>query len=143
MSGCAVRFDRPIRVARRPHVTPCLLALQPRAAPARPEDQPPITNFLQAAEPTAEQQQHNAAVQQHRQQQLEADLQQLAQQQQQQAARMLQEAKDLAVAEFWKLVADFVILNPCPARGFDTLPHAHPFMCLDPATNLLQLAPRV
>ncbi len=118
-------------------------ALQPAAAPARPEDQPAITDFMQPAALTAEQQQHNAAVQQHRQQQLEANLQQLAQQQQQQAARLLREAQDMAVAEFWKLVADFVILNPCPARGFDTLPHDHPLICIDPATNLLQLAPRL
>lgn len=109
------------------------------------EDQPSITQFFQFTAPTPQQLQHNQVVQQHREQrrqQLEHELQQQEQQQQQEAQRLLQQTRELAVAEFWKLVADFVILNPLP-RGFDSLPHDHPFMRLAADTHFLQLAPRI
>ena len=67
--------------------------------------------------------------------------QQQAVQLQQARHRLLVQAKQQAVAKFWQLLADFVILNPCP-HGFDTLPHDHPFLCLD-ANGLLCLSPRL
>jgi hypothetical protein len=105
---------------------------------ALPPDQPAITDFLHPQPLTAAQEQHNQLVQQRRQQRQ----QQLDQQRQQEATRLLVEAKQLAVAEFWKLVADFVILNPCAVGAFETLPHDHPFICLDAASNFVRLAPR-
>lgn len=112
---------------------------------ALPGDQPAITQFLQFTAPTPQQSQHNQVVQQHmeqRRQQLEHEVQQQEQQQQQEAQRLLQQTGESAVAEFWKLVADFIILNPLP-RGFHSLPHDHPFMPLAADTHFLQLAPRI
>jgi hypothetical protein len=55
--------------------------------------------------------------------------------------QLLVQAKQMAVAKFWQLLADFAILNPCPGRAFGTLPHDHPFLCLD-ANGRLSLSPR-
>jgi hypothetical protein len=114
-------------------------AAERSAVPALPQDQPAITQFFQPQPLTAAQLQHNQTVQQHRQQRQ----QQLEQELQQEAARLLVEAKHLAVAEFWKLVADFVILNPCAVGVFESLPHNHPFICKDASANFLALAPRL
>ena len=55
--------------------------------------------------------------------------------------QLLVQAKQQAVAKFWQLLADFVILNPCPGPAFATLPHDHPFMCIQ-ADDRLCLSPR-
>ena len=84
--------------------------------------------------------QHNQVVQVRRDTHQQRQQEMLQQQIQQQAMGLLAEAKQSVVMEFWRLLADFVALNPCPAHGFDTLPHQHPFMCLDDA-NCLKLVP--
>jgi C4-dicarboxylate-specific signal transduction histidine kinase len=99
-----------------------------------PQRQSTITQFFQPVPLTPAQLQHR----QHQQQLLQ---QQEAQQRQDDMDRMLLQATQQAVAKFWQLLSDFVILNPCPARGFATLPHDHPFICLDDH-NFVCLAPR-
>ncbi len=142
----ANKFQRQVRSQQSAAAAAIAAVVTPATAPvALPVHQPAITQFFQPAAPTPEQLQHNQLVQQHREQrrqQLEAQLQQQLQQQQREAQQLLRQAEALAVAEFWKLVADFVILNPLP-HGFDTLPPNHPFMCLAADTHMLQLAPRV
>jgi hypothetical protein len=124
---------------QRVHIQQSQAAAAARAAvPAVPDDQLDITDYLQPMPLSAAQQQHNQVVEQHRQQRQ----QQVEEEQQQEAARLLAQAKQLAVAEFWKLVADFVILNPVPVHALEDLPQIHPFICVDAATNLVRLAPR-
>jgi hypothetical protein len=106
--------------------------------PALPQDQPAITQFFQPQPPTVAQQQHNQLVQLHRQQRQ----QELEHQQDLEATRLLAETKQLAVAEFWRLVADFVILNPCAVGAFESLPRDHPFICKDATAPFVRLAPR-
>ena len=99
-----------------------------------PQNQSRITQFFQPVPLTPAQVQQR----QDRQQQLQ---QQQAQQRQDHMRRLLLQAKQQAVARFWQLLSDFVILNPCPAHGFDTVPHDHPLICLDDR-NFVCLAPR-
>lgn len=106
--------------------------------PALPQDQPAITQFFQPQPPTVAQQQHNQLVQLHRQQRQ----QELEHQQDLEATRLLAEAKQLVVAEIWRLVADFVILNPCAVGAFESLPQDHPIICKDATTPFVRLAPR-
>ena len=143
----ANQFQQQVRIRQSQAAAAITAAVMPATpAAAQPPGQPAVTHFFHPAPLTAAQQQHNQVVQQHREQhreQLVTELQQLGQQQQQEATRLLLEAQRLAVAEFWKLVADFVILNPCPSHGLGSLPHDHPFLCLDANTDLVQLAARV
>jgi FtsZ-interacting cell division protein ZipA len=118
------------------------VANRPVAPPALPDDQPAIEQFYQPAPLSDAQQQHNQVVQQHRQQRLAEQQQELEQWWQQEAVRMCSEAKQLAVAEFWKLLADFVIMHPCAVRAFESLPRDHPFLCVDDTSSFVQLAPR-
>lgn len=99
-----------------------------------PQNQSRITQFFQPVPLTPTQLQHRQV----RQQQLQ---QQQAQQHQDDMRRLLLQAKQQAVAKFWQLLSDFVILNPCPVHGFDAMPHDHPFICLD-ACDFVCLAPR-
>ena len=106
-----------------------------------PQGQSRITQFFVPAALTPAQQQHQQMVQQRRQDhQQQLQLQQ-AQQRQTAIDRLLLQAKQQAVARFWQLLADFVILNPCPVQGFDDLLHNHPFICLNGA-NFVILSPR-
>ena len=98
-----------------------------------PQDQRSITQFFQPVPLTPAQLQHRQDQQRLQQQQ--------AQQQQDSMNRLLLQAKQQAIAKFWQLLADFVILNPCPSRGFTTIPHDHPFICLD-VNAFVSLAPR-
>ena len=115
-------------------------SLQQPTPQALPVDQPPITAFFSHAPLSTAQLQHNQVVQVRRDTHQQRQQEMLQQQIQQQAMGLLAEAKQSVVMEFWRLLADFVALNPCPAHGFDTLPHQHPFMCLDDA-NCLKLVP--
>ena len=112
-----------------------------RLPPAPPPGQRPITALMRPAVLTAAEQQQLLQHQQLREQRRIQLEQQQAVQLQQARQRLLVQAKQQAVAKFWQLLADFVILNPCP-HGFDTLPHDHPFLCLD-ANGLLCLSPRL
>lgn len=83
--------------------------------PAPQQGQQSVYDFFQPAPLTVAQQQHNARAQQHREQlaeQVILQLQSRAAQQQQEAAALLQQAQQMVVAELWKLIAEFVILNP-------------------------------
>ena len=137
-----------MRVQQTTTASAIAAAVMPASAnvPALQPAQQSILHFFHPAPLTAAQQQHNLNVQQHRQQaaqQLVAQLQQRAAQQQQEAVALLQQAQQMAVAEFWKLVADFVILNPCPTIAFESLPVDRPIICLTADANALQLTPRM
>ena len=99
-----------------------------------PQTQSRITQFFHPVPLTPAQQQHRQSILQHRH-----DL--LAQQRLASMHHMLLQAKQHAVARFWQLLADFVVLNPCSSPGFDTLSHDHPLLCLN-HYNFLSLAPR-
>ena len=141
-------FRKRVRVQQSATASAIAAVVMPASAnmPPLQQGQSSILHFFQPAPLSAAQQQHNMAVQHHRQlyaQQLEVQLQQTAQQQQQEAAELLQQAQQMAVAEFWKLVADFVILNPCPSVAFDSLPADHPVISKDGDTSTLRLSPRL
>lgn len=104
------------------------------AASQLPQTQSRITQFFHPVPLTPAQQQHRQSILQHRH-----DL--LAQQRLASMHHMLLQAKQHAVARFWQLLADFVVLNPCSSPGFDTLSHDHPLLCLN-HYNFLSLAPR-
>ena len=87
--------------------------------------------MMQPAVPTPHQQQHNQQVQQRRQQQL-----------QQEAAQRLQEAKQKAVARFWELVSDFVVMHAAPDKWVPRVAADHPFLCTEPLINHIVVAPR-
>lgn len=90
-----------------------------------------ITSMLQPAVPTPHQQQHNQQVQQRRQQQLR-----------QETARRLQDAKQKAVARFWELLSDFVVMHAAPDKWVPRVAVDHPFLCTEPLINHIVLAPR-
>lgn len=92
--------------------------------PRVPEDQLLITDLLEPEALSLEQQQHQAQVQQRRQ--AEAQLDQ--QQRQQQAAAKLEEVKQQAVARFWELLQDFVVLRAAPRAWLPQLAPDHPFL---------------
>ena len=92
--------------------------------PGVPADQMLITDLLEPEALSLEQQQHQAQVQQRRQ--AEAQLDQ--QQRQQQAAAKLEEVKQQAVARFWELLQDFVVLRAAPRAWLPQLAPDHPFL---------------
>jgi hypothetical protein len=106
-----------------------------------PDGQRRITELLHPAALSEAEQQQRLQRQQNREQQRIQMEQQLAVQQQQARQQLLVQAKQQAVAKFWQLLADFVILNPCPGPAFGTLPHDHPFLCIE-ADDRLCLSPR-
>jgi len=110
-------------------------------AAAAPPDQSCITRFFAPAALTHAQQQHRQRVHQRQDQQQQQLRQQHAQERQQAMMRLLAEAKLKAIARFWQLLADFVILNPVPGNGFDDLPNDHPFIYL--SDNKLKLSHRL
>lgn len=69
-------------------------------------------------------------------------MEQLAIQQQQAQQQLLVQAKQQAVAKSWQLLAEFVMLNPCPWPALGTLPHDDPFLCIE-ADDQLCLSPRL
>jgi len=103
----------------------------PQQAAAAAAGQPRITSMMQPAVPTPHQQQHNQQVQQRRQQQL-----------QQETARRLQDAKQKAVARFWELLSDFVVMHAAPDNWVPRVAVDHPFLCTEPLINHIVLAPR-
>lgn len=105
-------------------------------------DQPCITSFFAPAAMTPAQQQHRQLVLQRQDQQRQQLRQQQVQQRQQAMATLLSEAKLKAVARFWQLLADFVILNPVPGSSFHDLPSDHPFICRSD-DNVLKLSHRL
>ena len=112
------------------------------AVPAAPPDgQRRITELFHPTALSEAAQQQRLQRQQNREQQRVVLEQQLATQQQQARQQLLVQAKQQAVAKFWHLLADFVILNPCPGPAFGTLPHDHPFLCIE-ADERLSLSPR-
>jgi hypothetical protein len=108
--------------------------LQPPLQVQTQPNQTQITQFFQPVALSAAQQQHRQLVLQRR----TIVEQQRLQQQHQAKQNMLLQAKQRAVAKFWQLLVDFVILNPCPSQGFDSIPHDHPLVCMD-ANDMLQL----
>jgi hypothetical protein len=92
--------------------------------PLVPPEQRLITDLLQPAALTADQQQHQAQVRQRRQLQLQ-------QQQQQQSvavAARLQEVKQQAVGRFWELLQDFIALQAGPQSWLSEVASDHPFL---------------
>ena len=111
-------------------------AQQPQPSqPRGPGRQQRIDEVLQPAPPTAHQQQHNAQVQQRRQ----VAQQQAAQQLQQQAAARLEEVKRAAVARFWELLQDFVVVQAAPAAWLPCIAPDHPFLCIDGSVEGVQV----
>jgi hypothetical protein len=112
------------RQQRQPHVQP---------------DQLRITDFMQRAALTPEQQAHNERIQQRRHQ----EQQQQQQQQQLEDAEQLEAAKKEAVARLWELLIDFVQLRVSPLAWSEFIPFDHPI--LRPTDNRLamELAPRM
>jgi hypothetical protein len=92
--------------------------------PAVPVDQQLITQLLQPATLTDSQRQHHEQVQQRRQ----AQAQLVQQQRQQLAAAKLEALKRQAVARFWELLQDFVVLRVAPASWLTQLAPDHPFL---------------
>eukprot|EP00878_Enallax_costatus_P000037 GHUV01000046.1.p1 GENE.GHUV01000046.1~~GHUV01000046.1.p1 ORF type:complete len:778 (+),score=164.24 GHUV01000046.1:127-2334(+) len=124
----------------QPHVG---LRQQPAAVVpvAPPAGQRRITALLHPAALSEAEQQQLLQRQQNREQQRILLEQQQALQRQQARQQLLVQAKQQALAKFWQLLADFVVLNPCPGRAFGTLPHDHPFLCID-ANDRLCMSPR-
>ncbi len=106
-----------------------------------PDGQRRITELLHPATLSEAEQQQLLQRQQHRLQLRVQMEQQQAVQRQLARQQLLVQAKQQAVAKFWQLLADFVILNPYPGPAFATLPHDHPFMCIQ-ADDRLCLSPR-
>ena len=106
-----------------------------------PDGQRRITELLHPATLSEAEQQQLLQRQQHRLQLRIQMEQQQAVQRQLARQHPLVQAKQQAVAKFWQLLADFVILNPCPGPTFAMLPHDHPFMCIQ-ADDRLCLSPR-
>ena len=92
--------------------------------PAVPVNQQLITQLLQPAALTESQRQHQEQVRQRRQ----AQVQLVQQQRQQLAAAKLEEVKRQAVARFWELLQDFVVLRVAPESWFTQLAPDHPFL---------------
>jgi hypothetical protein len=91
--------------------------------PPVPTRQRLITDLLQPAALTADQQQHQAQVRQHQ-------LLQIQQQQQQQqiAAARLAQAKQQAASRFWELLQDFIALQAAPRSWLTQVASDHPFL---------------
>ena len=88
-----------------------------------------ITDLLRPAAPTPDQLQHRQQVQQRQQQRQQRQ----QQREQQEAAARLATVKAEAVARFWELLQDFVVVQAAPASWADTLAADHPF--LQPSTG--------
>jgi hypothetical protein len=54
----------------------------------------------------------------------------------------LQEAKQQAVLRFWELLADFIAMHAAPIAWSSSVSVDHPFLCADPVTLRIKLAPR-
>lgn len=66
--------------------------------------------------------------------------QQLQQQRQQELDRLVQQKKKEAVARFWELLVDFVVIRAAPFAWLELVPADHPFIRV--VNRELQLAPR-
>ena len=95
-----------------------------------------ITQLLQPATPSAAQLADNEAVRQHREQQQL----QLQQRRQQELDELVQTKKKAAVARFWELLVDFIVIKAAPLTWLDVVPADHPFLRV--VEGRLQLAPR-
>ena len=73
---------------------------------------------------------HNQSIQQRRQQQW-----------QQPATQRLEEVKQQSIARFWELLTDFAVMNVVHDVWTSAVAVDHPFLCTDPLTNFLVLAP--
>jgi hypothetical protein len=135
---CAMDVGR--RATNRQHVLDRQHALAAAAAvgPAQPlpAGQQLITQLLQPAPLSAEQVAHNAAVQQRRDQQQ----QQLQLQRQQELVQLVQDKKKEAVARFWELLVDFVVMKAAPLAWLELVPADHPFIRV--VNYQIQVAPR-
>jgi hypothetical protein len=89
-----------------------------------PRGQRLITEVLQPAALTPEQQQHQAQVRQRQQVQVQHE----QQQRQQAAAARLAEVQQQAVSRFWELLEDFVALSAAPKKWLPQLAPDHPFL---------------
>lgn len=101
-----------------------LAAAEAARQPRVDEGQRRISDFWQPVPLNPEQQQRRLLVQQQRL------LAQQLQHQQQQAARLV-EVKHAAVARFWELLQDFVVVRAAPRAWLACLAPAHPFLCPD------------
>jgi hypothetical protein len=98
-------------------------AAQQQQQPAPPGQQL-ITQLMQPAALSASQQQHRDLVRQRRQ----VHLQQQQQQRQQLAAAKLEEVKRKAMARFWELLQDFVVVRAVPRAWLPQVAPDHPFV---------------
>jgi hypothetical protein len=103
-----------------------------------PRSQRLITSFLQPAPLSAAQQQHQHLIDMHRQQQQ----QQMEMQQQLAASQRLQSTQQQAVARFWELITDSIVMHAAPLQWADQVPADHPFISIDPQTHLYRCTPR-
>ena len=99
-------------------------AAEQRRAATIPRGQRLITELLQPATLTPEQQQHQAQVRQRQQVQVQHE----QQQRQQAAAARLAEVQQHAVSRFWELLEDFVALSAAPKKWLPQLAPDHPFL---------------
>ena len=107
--------------------------------PQLPPGQLLLTDLLQRAALSSEQQAHNARIQQRRQQEQQ---QQQQQQQELEDARMLEEVKKAAVGRFWELLIDFVQLRVAPLAWAESIPLDHPVLRPTDSRFSMRLAPR-
>ncbi|KAF6256104.1 hypothetical protein COO60DRAFT_1530969 [Scenedesmus sp. NREL 46B-D3] len=66
--------------------------------------------------------------------------QHLQQQRQQELDELVQTKKKAAVADFWELLVDFIVIKAAPLTWLDIVPADHPFLRV--VDGRLQLAPR-
>jgi hypothetical protein len=92
--------------------------------------------LLQPAPLSAEQMAHNEAVRQRREQRQ----QQLRQQRQLELDSLVQLKKKEAVARFWEVLVDFIVIMAAPSAWLELVPADHPFIRV--VDHQLQLAPR-
>jgi len=117
------RAANKIGVEERQQQQALAAADQDRAATI-PRGQRLITEMLQPAALTPEQQQHQAQVRQRQQVQVQHE----QQQRQQAAAARLAEAQQQAVSRFWELLEDFVALSAGPKKCLPQLAPDHPLL---------------
>jgi hypothetical protein len=99
-------------------------AAQQQQQPPAPPGQQLITQLMQPAALSASQQQHRDLVRQRRQ----VQLQEQQQQRQQLAVARLEDVKRRAVARFWELLQDFVVVRVVPRVWLPQVAPDHPFL---------------
>lgn len=116
---------------------------QQHASLSQPVAQPPVLPPGQRSLDAYITRQPSQEAQQRVQQRDAQQMLERQQQQQQAFVQLLHDTKQQAVARFWELLADWVVLNPAPPPWCERVSSDHPFLCLDAQMGRIRLAPRL